>query len=95
METVNMDSLESAGIVPYTGKAHNRGVPMGGPGKGKKGLYVDLPIPVLERLRQFADERGERLAAVVEQAVVRHMASPPPLPGDVPLPPVRPKKKGK
>lgn len=91
-----MESIEKPRVVPYTGKAHQKEVPMGGPGKGKKGLYVELPESVIEQLREFAKSRGEKVGNVVAQAVARHMASPPPLPGDVPLPPVdSPSKKGK
>lgn len=58
------------------------------PTKGTKQTNLELPIDVIEEARAFAKQRRETLSDVVVAALRRHMANPPPLPSDVPLPPV-------
>jgi hypothetical protein len=66
------------------------------PKPGSRQTNLELPIEVLDRAKEFAKSRGESLVDVVVAALLRHMANPPPLPQDAPLPPVTaPKKKGK
>jgi len=43
---------------------------------------------LLEDLKRFAKARNEAVYEVIEQAVRRHMANPPPIPVIPPLPPV-------
>jgi hypothetical protein len=54
-------------------------------------LYLELPTEVVDRLRAFAATRGESVRHVLEAAVRRHMAYPPPL--VTPLPDAAPKVK--
>lgn len=67
--------------------------------KGTEQLGVGIDSAIMAELRKFVDHRGETIRAVVEMALRRHMANPPPLPEMVPLPPMvaeAPKpKKGK
>ena len=61
------------------------------PGTGQLNLEIDLAL--LERLRAFRRDRGEKIRHVVEMALRRHMDNPPPPPKPpevVPLPPVTP-----
>lgn len=53
-------------------------------------INVVLKPEVLARLRIYLAERGQTLTHVVERALVRHLASPPPLVPDPPLPPAPP-----
>lgn len=83
----------------YTDPARERRTRVSGPGKGKKGFYVELPEDLAAAFRQFARGRGETLGEATAQAMRRHMAHPPPPAVDPPLPPLpteeSPKKKGK
>jgi hypothetical protein len=70
--------------------------------KGTAQLGVDIDAKVLAAARAFAEERGEKLLEVVEEALRRHMAYPPPTkvpetpPPPEPLPDAEPvKSKGK
>lgn len=69
---------------------------MSGPGKGKKGLYADIPADLAAAFRRYAESRGEKLWVALARAMRREMASPPPPPAppppDPPLPPVLPSK---
>lgn len=56
------------------------------PRKGRKGIYVELPEPLLDELKKFAEGRGEAIREVIELAIRRHMAFPPAVPPP-PLPP--------
>ena len=61
------------------------------PGTGQ--LNLEIETALLERLRTFGRDRGEKLRRVVEMALRRHMDNPPPPPKPpevVPLPPVPP-----
>jgi hypothetical protein len=58
------------------------------PTKGTKQTNLELPIEVVEKAREFAKSRRETLSDVVAAALLRHMANPPPLPGEIPLPPI-------
>lgn len=61
------------------------------PGTGQ--LNLEIETALLERLRSFGRDRGEKLRHVVEMALCRHMDNPPPPPRPpeyVPLPPVPP-----
>lgn len=60
------------------------------PVRGVKQINVELSPEVLDRLKAFAESRGQTLRYVVERAIVRHMDSPPPVPPDPPLPPCDP-----
>lgn len=53
-------------------------------------INVELAPDVLDRLKAFADERGQTLKYVVGRAIERHMASPPPILPDPPLPEATP-----
>jgi hypothetical protein len=58
------------------------------PVKGTKQVLFELPEQLVEDAKAFAKKRSESLKDVVIQALHRHMANPPPLPTDTPLPPV-------
>ncbi len=58
------------------------------PTKGTRQTNLELPGDVIDRAKAFAAARGETFSAVVVVALLRHMSNPPPLPQDVPLPPV-------
>jgi hypothetical protein len=65
------------------------------PSKWFKGVYVELTPDVIEQAKQFAKDRGEKFRDVVEQALRRHMAYPPPVeqpptPAPPPVPPPHP-----
>lgn len=53
--------------------------------KGTRQLGVEVAETLIEEVRAFAVARGEKLRQVVEEALRRHMAYPPP-----PVPPVPP-----
>ncbi len=57
------------------------------PKPGTKQTNIELPIELLEQAKKFAKERGEVFVNVVCAALRRHMANPPPLPHEIPLPP--------
>lgn len=62
-------------------------------GKLKSGvtqINVELEPAVLDRLKQFAEERGQTLKYVVGRAIVRHLDSPPPIAAEPPLAPCEP-----
>jgi hypothetical protein len=56
--------------------------------KGTRQLNVGIATALYEQLQQFVEARGEKLRPVVEMALARHMASPPPVLDIPPLPPV-------
>lgn len=60
------------------------------PVKGARQVNAELPPELLDRLKAFAEERGQTIRYVIERALVRHMDSPPPLQADPPLPPGEP-----
>ena len=71
-------------------------IPMSGPGKGKVGLYVEVPPEVAESFKAYAKSRGEKLGEAVARALRREMISPPPPVTDAPFPPMEsPKEKRK
>ena len=47
-----------------------------------------LDSEVVAALRQYADSRGETIRSVLEMAIRRHLASPPPKVELAPLPPL-------
>lgn len=61
---------------------------------------LQIDAEVAAHVRQFADERGEKIRHVVELALKRHLANPPPQLQVPPLPPLMmsgdsaPKKSG-
>lgn len=72
--------------------------------KGTTQLGAEVSAELAAHMREFARSRGETLREVIEMALRRHMANPPPridpppLPPIVPLPPFPPpavKKGGK
>ncbi len=62
---------------------------------GKTPFVIEMPTTDYERLKAFAAKRGSTMKAEILAAVRRHMASPPPLPDAVPLPPPRPRGRPK
>jgi hypothetical protein len=60
------------------------------PSKGVVGKYIELAVSIVEEAEAFAKQRGESFKAVVEMALRRHMANPPPLPEPLPPPPLPP-----
>lgn len=58
------------------------------PTKGTRQTNLELPVEVIDQAKAFAKGRGETLGEVIVAALKRHMANPPPLPAEVPLPPV-------
>jgi hypothetical protein len=60
------------------------------PTKNAKQFSTELPVDVLEALKRFATDRGEKVRDVVIAALRRHMANPPPPPVPPPLPPLPP-----
>lgn len=56
--------------------------------KGTKQLNCEVTDNLFDLFRTFCDDRGETLRTALEQAMARHMASPPPPP--VPPPPLPP-----
>lgn len=60
---------------------------MSGAAKGKKGLYVELPEAEVAAFRAFCSRRRAKLGEEVRRAIIRHMANPPVMPEDQPLPP--------
>lgn len=60
--------------------------------KGTKQLGVELSSSLVDEFREFVKTRGEKVRAVVELALRRHMDNPPPPPPKPedapPLPPV-------
>jgi hypothetical protein len=65
------------------------------PTKGRRQVNLELASDLIDRTKEFARGRGETLTDVVTWALERHMANPPVLQSDVPLPPLAPPKKGK
>lgn len=49
------------------------------PTKNKTMLAAELPAELVARFRDYARARGERIGAVLERAITREMAYPPPL----------------
>lgn len=56
--------------------------------KGTEQLNVGIDAELMAELREFTQARGEKVRAVVELALRRHMANPPPPVEVPPLPPV-------
>jgi hypothetical protein len=70
------------------------------PTKNTTPFSTELPTDLVEALRAFASQRGEKVKDVVIMALRRHMATPPPPPVVPELPPLPPvtvpgAKKGK
>lgn len=84
----------------YDGSTVQRGATMSGPGKGKKGIYGEVPGEIADAIREYAKARGEKLGDVMARSFVREMQNPPPPVVHPPLPPLPPptgpkKPKGK
>src|SRR5580704_2620861 len=60
------------------------------PSKGVIAKYVELPSDLATEVEAFAKGRKESFKAVVEMALRRHMANPPPPPPPPALPPLAP-----
>jgi len=58
------------------------------PGTGQLNLEIEQAL--LERLRAFVRDRGEKIRHVVEMALRRHLDNPPPPPKPIDLPPLPP-----
>lgn len=58
------------------------------PGTGQLNLEIELSL--LNRLRDFASERDEKIRHVIEMAICRHLDYPPPLPAPPVIPPLPP-----
>jgi hypothetical protein len=58
--------------------------------KGTAPLAVGIDVALMAELRAFVEKRGEKVRAVVEAALRRHMANPPPPPKPAELPPLPP-----
>lgn len=58
------------------------------PSKNVAAKYLEFDPVFLADVEAFAENRGQSFKAVVVEALKRHMANPPPLPSEVPLPPV-------
>src|SRR5580692_8402298 len=58
------------------------------PVEGTGQVNAELPVELLDELKRFAKIRGEKVGEVIEQALRRHMAYPPPPP--VVPPPIHP-----
>jgi hypothetical protein len=56
--------------------------------EGTKQLGVEVDEGLMAELREFARKRRSTVRAVVEMALRRHLANPPPVPEVPPLPPV-------
>lgn len=56
--------------------------------KGTEQLGVGIDKELAAAFRAFVKRRGETIREVVEMALRRHMANPPPVPVVPPLPPV-------
>jgi hypothetical protein len=56
--------------------------------KGTESLAVGIDAALMEQLRAFVEKRSETIREVVEAALRRHMANPPPVLELPPLPPV-------
>ena len=63
--------------------------------KGTESLALGIDARLMADLREFVEKRGEKIRAVVEAALRRHMANPPPIPELPPLPPVTAPKAAK
>jgi hypothetical protein len=57
---------------------------------GTSQLNLEIETGLRERLKAFAEERGEKVRHVVEAALRRHMDNPPPPPKPPELPPLPP-----
>ena len=60
------------------------------PVRGAKQVNAELPEELLDRLKAFAESRGQTIRYVIERAIIRHLDNPPPLLPDPPLPPGEP-----
>ena len=60
------------------------------PSKDVIAKYIELSAQLVAETESFAKSRGESFKAVVEMALRRHMANPPPPPVPQPLPPLVP-----
>lgn len=60
------------------------------PSRNVVGKYLEFDPDVAARVEEFARARNQSFRSVVMEALARHMANPPPLPAEVPLPPVPP-----
>lgn len=59
------------------------------PGRAAVAIYVEEAVKTA--WQEFVDARNSTLRAEIVTAMARHIASPPPLPEEVPLPPKRPR----
>lgn len=74
----------------------SEGSGVSGPGKGKKGVYADVPVDVADAFRKYAESRGEKFWEALTRAMRREMAYPPPPPvpqPEAPFPDVKKKRK--
>jgi hypothetical protein len=63
------------------------------PRPGLKGVYVELPPALVDEVKAFGSGRGQKFRDVVEAALRRHLAYPPPIeppPPPAPPPPIPP-----
>jgi hypothetical protein len=60
------------------------------PVEGTGQVNAELPVELLDELKRFAKSRGEKVREVIEQALRRHMAYPPPPVVPPPVPPIAP-----
>jgi hypothetical protein len=65
------------------------------PTKGKAQVGVELPAELVAAARAYALKRGERFSAVMERALRREMAYPPPPVSPAPFPDADPPRKGR
>jgi len=56
------------------------------PMKGTRQVNAEIDAELLDRLKAFAEERGQTLRYVIERAITRHLENPPPMIPDPPLP---------
>jgi hypothetical protein len=60
------------------------------PRPGLKGVYVELPPALVDDVKAFGSGRGQKFRDVVEAALRRHLAYPPPVEAPLPPPPPPP-----
>lgn len=63
---------------------------MAKPKAGVAQINVELPPELLDRVKAFAEQRGQTLKYVLNRAILRHLDNPPPLLPDPPLPDAEP-----
>ncbi|VTR91867.1 unnamed protein product [Gemmata massiliana] len=60
------------------------------PVEGAAQINAELPVPLLDELKRFAKDRGEKVRDVLALAIRRHLDNPPPPPRPVEVPPLPP-----